>query len=101
YPTWASLAFDYLPIMSSSVSSECFFSSGGGTVTKKHNQLKADVVEASQVMKHAIQDRASLFHTTTTDSDDDDDDSFFSAEELDELDNLIVNLAIPFDDDEE
>ncbi|KDQ11785.1 hypothetical protein BOTBODRAFT_446543 [Botryobasidium botryosum FD-172 SS1] len=28
YPTWASLAFDYLPIMSSSVSSERSFSSG-------------------------------------------------------------------------
>ncbi|KIJ24706.1 hypothetical protein M422DRAFT_105963, partial [Sphaerobolus stellatus SS14] len=51
YPVWASLAIDYLPIMASSVSSERAFSAGGITITKCHNHLKGDVVEALQVLR--------------------------------------------------
>ena len=51
YPTWASLARDYLTVMASSVSSECAFSSAGITVSKRHNRLKGDIVEALQCMK--------------------------------------------------
>ena len=51
YPTWASLARDYLAVMASSVSSECAFSSAGITVSKRRNQLKGDIVEALQCMK--------------------------------------------------
>ena len=51
YPTWASLAHDYLSVMASSVSSERAFSSAGITITKHRNRLKGDVVEALQCMK--------------------------------------------------
>lgn len=51
YPTWASLARDYLTVMASSVSSECAFSSAGITVSKRRNRLKGDIVEALQCMK--------------------------------------------------
>ena len=51
YPTWASLARDYLAIMASSVSSERAFSSAGITISKRHNQLKADIVEALECLK--------------------------------------------------
>ncbi|GBE78345.1 hypothetical protein SCP_0112300 [Sparassis crispa] len=46
YPVWASLARDYLSIMASSVLSECAFSSAGITISKRHNRLNADIVEA-------------------------------------------------------
>jgi hypothetical protein len=58
-PTWASLARDYLPIMSTSVPSERAFSSAGVTITKRRNRLKGDVVEALQVLKGA--NRQNLF----------------------------------------
>ena len=48
---WAALALDYLPIMASSVSSECAFSSAGITISKRRNRLGADVVEALQFLK--------------------------------------------------
>ncbi|KIK31598.1 hypothetical protein CY34DRAFT_39380, partial [Suillus luteus UH-Slu-Lm8-n1] len=48
YPTWASLARDYLSIMTSSVSSERAFSQGGITISKRWNRLKGDIVEALQ-----------------------------------------------------
>ena len=48
YPTWASLARDYLAIMASSVSSERAFSSAGITISKHRNRLKKDIVEAIQ-----------------------------------------------------
>ncbi|KAF9235593.1 hypothetical protein BU15DRAFT_64690 [Melanogaster broomeanus] len=43
-PVWASLAWNYLSIMASSVSTAL-------TITKRHNQLKGDVVEAIQVLR--------------------------------------------------
>jgi hypothetical protein len=51
YPTWASLARDYLAIMASSVSSERAFSSAGITISKRRNRLKADIVEALECLK--------------------------------------------------
>ena len=51
YPTWASLARDYLAIMASSVSSERAFSSAGITISKRRNRLKGDLVEPLQCMK--------------------------------------------------
>lgn len=54
YPVWALLAADYLAIMASSVSSECAFSAGGIVITKCHNHLKGDIVEALQVLKCTI-----------------------------------------------
>ena len=54
HPAWASLARDYLSIMSSSVSSERAFSQGGMTITKRRNRLKGDIVEALQCLKCSI-----------------------------------------------
>ena len=51
YPIAASLARDYLAIMASSVSSERAFSSAGITLSKRHNRLKGDIVEALQCLK--------------------------------------------------
>ncbi|KAG8949412.1 hypothetical protein FRC03_000360 [Tulasnella sp. 419] len=53
-PTWSSLALDYLAIMASLVSSERAFSSAGLTITKHRSRLKADIVEALQVIKFAV-----------------------------------------------
>lgn len=53
-PTWASLARDYLAIMASSVSSERAFSAAGITISKRRNSLKADIVEALQILKSLI-----------------------------------------------
>ncbi|KAJ7202555.1 hypothetical protein GGX14DRAFT_309536, partial [Mycena pura] len=46
YLVWASLARDYLAVMSSS--------SSGITISKRRNRLKADIVEALQVLKCMI-----------------------------------------------
>jgi hypothetical protein len=54
YPTWASLARDYLSIMTSSVSSEQAFSQGGITISKRRNRLKGDIVEALQSLKCSL-----------------------------------------------
>lgn len=54
YPVWASLAWDYLSIMASSVSSKRVFSSAGITISKHHNQLKGDIVKALQGLKCMI-----------------------------------------------
>lgn len=54
FETWASLARDYLAIMASSVSSERAFSAAGITISKRRNALKADIVEALQVLKSLI-----------------------------------------------
>jgi hypothetical protein len=54
HPVWASLARNYLSIMSSSVSSERAFSQGGITITKRRNRLKEDIVEALQGLKCAL-----------------------------------------------
>ena len=51
YPVWASLARDYLSIMATSVSSERAFSAAALTITKHRNRLKADIVEALQVLR--------------------------------------------------
>jgi hypothetical protein len=51
YPTWASLARNYLAIMVSSVSSEHTFSAAGITTRKHRNWLKGDIVEALECIK--------------------------------------------------
>ena len=51
YPTWASLARDYLAVMASSVSSERAFSAAGITISKRRDRLKGDIVEALQCLK--------------------------------------------------
>ncbi|KIK76070.1 hypothetical protein PAXRUDRAFT_171002, partial [Paxillus rubicundulus Ve08.2h10] len=61
YPVWASLAHDYLAIMSSSVSSERAFSAAAQTITKHCNQLKSDIVEAIQVL-HMLYNHDLIFH---------------------------------------
>ena len=55
YPTWQSLACDYLSVMASSVSSERAFSSAGITICKRCNCLDADIVESLQCLKSFIQ----------------------------------------------
>ncbi|KAI9450581.1 hypothetical protein F5148DRAFT_986986, partial [Russula earlei] len=47
-PTWGSLTWDYLEIMSSSVSSERAFLQGEITISKCHSRLKGVLVEALQ-----------------------------------------------------
>jgi hypothetical protein len=51
YPTWASLARDYLAIMALSVSSEHAFSAAGITISKRRNRLSGDIVEALECLK--------------------------------------------------
>ena len=60
YPTWASLARDYLAIMASSVSSERAFSAAGITISKRRNRLQGDIVEAIEVNK-SLKHRNLLF----------------------------------------
>jgi hypothetical protein len=55
YPVWASLARDHLSIMATSVSSERAFSAAALTITKCHNHLKGDIVEAIQVLRMMYQ----------------------------------------------
>ena len=50
-PVWASLGFDLLAIMGSSVSSERAFSAAGITISKRRNRLKGDIVEALEFLK--------------------------------------------------
>ena len=65
YPTWQSLARDYLAVMASSVLSERVFSSAGITICKWHNRLDGDIVEALQCLKMLIhQDLMSRGMTT-------------------------------------
>ena len=54
YQVWASLTQDCLAVMASSVSSKWAFSSPGITLSKCHNHLKLDVVEALQCLKCMI-----------------------------------------------
>jgi hypothetical protein len=54
YPTWQSLACDYLAVMASLVSSERSFSSAGIMICKWHNRLDSDIVEALQCLKMLI-----------------------------------------------
>jgi hypothetical protein len=54
YPTWHSLARDYLTVMASSVSSERVFSSAGITISKRRNRLDGDIVEALQCLKSLL-----------------------------------------------
>src|SRR6266404_4272574 len=65
YPTWRSLACNYLAIMASSMSSECVFSSAGITITKCCNHLKGDIVKALQCIKSFIHQDI-LFHEVIT-----------------------------------
>ena len=57
YPVWASLAHDYLSIMSSSISSEHVFSFAGITISKRCNRLRRNVVEALQFQKCAAKSK--------------------------------------------
>lgn len=70
-PVWVSLAWDFLAIMASSVSSEHAFSAAGITISKHRNRLKGDIVEALQFLK-CLQHKNSLFQ-----------ESFTTADELD------------------
>jgi hypothetical protein len=54
-PVWTSLAWDYLPIMASSVSSECVFLQGGIAISKYRSQLKGNIIKALQCVKCIIQ----------------------------------------------
>jgi hAT family C-terminal dimerisation region len=60
YPTWRSLARDYLAVMASSVSSERAFSSAGITISKRRNRLNGDIVEALQCLKSLLHQDISL-----------------------------------------
>ena len=60
YPTWASLARDYLAIMASSMSSERAFSAAGIMISKRRNRLQGDIVEAIEVNK-SLKHRNLLF----------------------------------------
>ncbi|KIL54872.1 hypothetical protein M378DRAFT_91765 [Amanita muscaria Koide BX008] len=81
YPIAASLARDYLAIMSSSVSSECAFSSAGLTLTKRRNRLKGDIVEALQCLKCMYQNDL-IFREVVV-----------ATEEEKELDEMDLELA--------
>ena len=61
YPTWASLARDYITIMASSISSEYTFSAAGITISKCCNWLQGDIVEAIKVNK-SLKHHNLLFH---------------------------------------
>ena len=54
YPMWGSLAWDFLSIMASSISSERVFSSVGITISKHYNHLKTNIVELLQFLKGNI-----------------------------------------------
>jgi hypothetical protein len=51
YPRWQELAHDYLAVMAPSVSSKQAFSLAGITISKRHNQLDGNIVEALQCLK--------------------------------------------------
>lgn len=51
YPTWHSLAGDYLAMMAASVASEHVFSSAGITISMRCNWLDGDIVEVLQYLK--------------------------------------------------
>ena len=51
YPTWVSLAHDYLAVMASSMLSEQAFLAAGITISKCCNWLKGDIVEALQCLQ--------------------------------------------------
>ncbi|KDQ54210.1 hypothetical protein JAAARDRAFT_135995 [Jaapia argillacea MUCL 33604] len=59
FPMWASLAWDYLTIMATSISSERAFSSASIAITKGCNRLKGDIIKALQALKCAF--RNNLF----------------------------------------
>ena len=104
YPTWASLARDYLAVMASSVSSERAFSSAGITISKRRNRLKGDIVEALQCMK-AIYNGGLLFREVKSssevekelddqiiaDSDDSLEDTLHQADEF-SWDSLVIDI---------
>jgi hAT family C-terminal dimerisation region len=53
YPTLSRMARDYLAIQGSATPSECAFSGGGLTGTKRRNRLNADAFESLQLLKSA------------------------------------------------
>ena len=55
YPTFSSMACDYLAIQGSGTPLERAFSSGGTTRTAKHNCLSAKAFEALQLLKSTYQ----------------------------------------------
>src|SRR5271156_214992 len=58
---------NYLAIMASSISSERAFSAAGITISKRHNRLKEDIVEALESLK-ALTHREILFRYVPTPS---------------------------------
>lgn len=91
YPTWGSLARDHLSIMSSSVSSERAFSSGGITISKRRNRLKGDIVEALQFLKCLIR-RDLMFREPLDEMDED------SSEDEEGWDNILDDTEDNEDD---
>ncbi|PPQ83822.1 hypothetical protein CVT24_012453 [Panaeolus cyanescens] len=65
YPTFASMARDYLAVMAASVSSERAFSSAGIRISKRRNRLKGDIVEAIECME-CIYHHGLLFRRVVT-----------------------------------
>ena len=82
--------------MSSSISSECAFSRGGLTITKRWSRLKGDIVEATQGSKCGIQNDL-LFRepapssTLEAEFNSDDEDGEDSGEESEAADDLVDN----------
>ena len=54
---WRSLAWDFLSVMASSVSSERAFSQAGILITRRRGHLRAKFVEALQCVKVAYQNK--------------------------------------------
>ncbi|KIK55890.1 hypothetical protein GYMLUDRAFT_130342, partial [Collybiopsis luxurians FD-317 M1] len=52
FPTIFRLALDILPIQGTAVPCERSFSSGAETKTKRRNQMKAELMEALQMLKY-------------------------------------------------
>jgi hypothetical protein len=75
--------------MSSSVSSERAFSQGGITISKRHNCLKGDIVEALQCIKCAIRNDLLFQASVPT-----------LASESDDADNDVGNVGIGADSGE-
>jgi hypothetical protein len=72
YPTWCSLARNYLAIMASSVSSESAFSAAGITISKCRNRLEGNIIEALQCLKSLIHQDL-LFHDVVSATQDEED----------------------------
>ena len=63
---------DYLAIMASSVSSKSAFSAASITISKHHNQLKGDIIEALQCLKSLIHQDLLFWDVITATQDEED-----------------------------